>query len=169
MYFISHVFCDLIDGESVSEDITMTTTKLITATLSVAFSVLFASPAVAAVPEFDPSASQDLDRYGGSERPDESVVMERFNDTFAAIDRCVEAERNRTHEDHIDGLAHVDVLLDPEHPHPLGVNADTDGKKRAKLKGCLRDAVGSAEFPTYDGPPVVVNFEFEIDPGFEEE
>ena len=145
------------------------TTKLITAALTTLLTVLVATPAVAAVPEFDPSASQDLDRYEGSERPDETEVMDRFNQTFEAIDRCVEAERKRTHEDHIDGLAHVDVLLDPEHPHPLGVNANTDGKKRSKLRGCLRNAVGSAEFPTYHGPPVVVNFEFEIDPGYEEE
>ena len=29
-------------------------------------------------------------------------------------------------------------------------------------------AVARADYPSYDGPPVVVEFDFELDPGFEE-
>jgi hypothetical protein len=142
-----------------------TTTSLLTAIAS----ILFAAPVFAAVPEFNPETPLDLDRYEGSERPDQDVVMERFNGTFGAIDQCVESERKRAHVEQVDGNAFVDVLLNPEGNRPLGVNAKTDASKtRSKLQGCLREAVASANFPGYDGPPVVVNFEFEIDPGYED-
>ena len=148
-----------------SRNTTTTTTTILTAIVS----MLFAAPVFAAVPEFNPEAPLDLDRYEGSERPDEEVVMERFNGTFEAIDRCVETERKRAHVDQVDGNAFVDVLLNPKGNRPLGVNAKTDSdSSRNKLQGCLREAVASAKFPGYDGPPVVVNFEFEIDPGYED-
>lgn len=147
----------------------MTATNIATTIVTILTSLLFAAPAIAAVPEFNPEAPLDLDRYEGSERPDQEVVMERFNGTFEAIDRCVERERARAHVDQVQGNAFVDVLLNPEGNRPLGVNAktDTDGSQK-KLRGCLREAVASAKFPGYDGPPVVVNFEFEIDPGYED-
>jgi hypothetical protein len=147
----------------------MTTTTTTTTLFTVIASILFAAPVFAAVPEFNPEVPLNLDRYEGSERPDQDVVMERFNGTFDAIDHCVELERKRAHVDQVDGNASVDVLLDPEGNRPLGVNAKIDSdKSQKKLKGCLRQAIASAKFPGYDGPPVVVNFEFEIDPGYED-
>ena len=144
-------------------------TKTTTTAITLLSTLCFTAPAAAAVPHFNPDALLDLDRYEGSERPDEEIVMDRFNGVFESIDRCVEKERSRTHEDQVDGIAFVDVLLNPEGNRPLGVNSHTDSrKKRSKLQGCLREAVASAKFPGYHGPPVVVNFEFEIDPGYED-
>jgi len=59
------------------------------------------------------------------------------------------------------------VLLDPNGSTPLGGNAklppETGAKKR--LRKCLRSVAAAANYPAYDGPPVVVEFSFELDPG----
>ena len=64
----------------------------------------------------------------------------------------------------------LSVLLNPEGRRPLGVNATMpEGLKKAReLETCLREAVADVDYPSYEGRPVVVEFEIEIDPGFEE-
>ena len=50
---------------------------------------------------------------------------------------------------------------------PLGVNAQLSEqvKQRLQLRECLRGAVADGKYPAYEGPPVVVDFSFELDPG----
>jgi len=127
-----------------------------------------AANAADSVPSFDPSADMSLDGYEGGERPDEQIVQTAFEETFAEIDVCVEKARKSKR---LPGDAHLSVLLDPKGEKPLGVNAELAKPltKNKKLNDCLRGAAAHAHYPSYDGPPVVVDFEFELDPGFADE
>jgi hypothetical protein len=127
------------------------------------------------VAEFDRTAdiSLDMDKYG-SERPDEYAVQQAFFAAFDGIGGCVEAEHNRRKtelSDTFDGDVTMSIKLNPEQPRPFGVNATLpEGfEKSDKLKDCMREAVGAVEFPSYNGPPVIVDFEFELDPEWVDE
>jgi hypothetical protein len=125
------------------------------------------------IAEFDPNAdiSLDMDKYG-TERPDEYQVQQAFFGQFGAIDECVWAEKDRRgSERQLPGDVALSVKLNPEQSRPFGVNATMpDGLSKAeKLANCLREAAASAPYPTYDGPPVVVDFEMELDPGYVDE
>ena len=64
------------------------------------------------------------------------------------------------------GDVDVEVLLNPKGHEPLGINAKLPRQvDKSSLRECLRGAVAAAAYPSYDGPPVVVNFSFELDPG----
>lgn len=121
------------------------------------------------VAEFDPNAdiSLDMDKFG-SERPDEYAIQQAFFGQFGALDECVWAEKDRRgKEDQLLGDVSMSVKLNPEQSRPFGVNASMPDAyaKAQKLETCLREAAASAPYPTYDGPPVIVDFEFELDPG----
>ena len=122
----------------------------------------------ASVPTFDPNADQVLDGYDGSERPDEQQIMSAFEQSYEHIDRCV-AKARRGDDDVVEGDADLQILLNPKGPRPLGVNANVSGPhtKNRKLVECLRRAAAKAPYPTYDGPPVVVEMSFELDPGYD--
>ena len=124
------------------------------------------------VAEFDPNADIDLDAYFGNERPDDYQIQVAFEQTFDAMDMCVNKAKNelgvaKTNQLH--GEAKFAVKLNPKSSRPMGVNADLPKKyaQNATFKSCMREAVAAAPYPTYEGPPLVVNFETEIDPGSE--
>jgi hypothetical protein len=113
-----------------------------------------------------------MDKFGGAERPDQYVIQQAFFNQFAALDECVWAEKDRRgSEDQLLGDVSMAVKLNPESQRPFGVNAQMPKgfEKSGKLKDCLREAAANAGYPTYDGPPVIVDFEFELDPGYAEE
>lgn len=129
------------------------------------------SAITANVASFDPTAdvSLDMDKYG-SERPDEYEVQQAFFGAFGDIDGCVLAEKDRRKtEEQLQGDVSMAVKLNPSKGRPFGVNAELPAgfEKATKLETCLREAAGTVGYPTYDGPPVVVEFEFELDPGYE--
>lgn len=120
------------------------------------------------IAEFDPNAdiSLDMDKYGG-ERPDEYAIQQAFFAAFDGIGACVadEHERRKT-EEQFKGDVSIAVKLNPEKPRPFGVNATLPRgfEDAAKLKDCMREEIAKVKFPTYDGPPVVVEIEFELEP-----
>jgi hypothetical protein len=121
------------------------------------------------VPTFDPNADVVMDMDAGPERPDSHSVTQAFSRQYDAIDACVvdfKGGRDTT----LEGEAKVEILLNPKGARPLGVNTTLPGsiKKDRELHECLRAAVATADYPSYDGPPVVVEFEVELDPGYEE-
>lgn len=125
------------------------------------------------VADFDPNADfvLELDKYG-SERPDEYAVQQAFFGQFEALDECVAKHKQRKGSDNqLLGDVAMAVKLNPEKRRPFAVNAQMpeDYAKAKKLADCLREAAASAPYPTYDGPPVIVEFEFELDPGYYEE
>ena len=124
------------------------------------------------VAEFDPNADVTLDINGGTERPDDYAVQQAFFDQFGSIDECVwnyKEGKGLREEDQLMGDVSLSVKLNPTESRPYGVNAAMPEPfdKATKLKDCLREAAASAGYPTYDGPPVIVDFEFELDPGYE--
>jgi hypothetical protein len=125
--------------------------------------------ASATVPEFDPNADVVIDMNGGGERPQDFQVMEAFEQQFGEFDQCI-ARAKQGKETQLDGDVDVQVLLDPKGDRPLGINAALPGKtgKDKGLRECLRSAVAAARFPSYNGPPIVVEFNFQLDPGYEE-
>ncbi len=132
--------------------------------------VAAANAVSANVAEFDPNAdfSLDLDAYGG-ERPDEYAVQQAFFNQFGALDICVLNEKERTKSDtQLAGDVTMAVKLNPKDSKPFGINATMPESyiEATALTDCLRDATAGAPYPTYDGPPVVVEFEFELDPGY---
>ncbi len=119
----------------------------------------------AVVPQFDPDADIVLDMKAGGERPDEYAVMQAFEQQYGSFDECVAEAKNGRNKT-LPGDVDVEVLLNPEGSQPLGINAKLDKSvDKHSLRECLRSAVAAAEYPAYDGPPVVVTFNFELDPG----
>ena len=124
------------------------------------------------IAEFDPNADVTLDINGGTERPDEYAVQQAFFDQFGAIDECVwNYKEGKRIDGQLAGDVSMAVKLNPTESRPFGVNATMPEhfEKATKLKDCLRNAAADAPYPTYDGPPLIVDFEFELDPGYEEE
>ncbi len=123
----------------------------------------------ASVPTFDPNATTHL-TSDGSERPDEHALLSAFKSQREAVDRCVQAAKDGAEQDDtLQGHAQMEVLLNPEGERPLGVNGQLveGGPEDPQLLTCLRQATAAAPYPSYDGPPVVVEFDFELDAGYE--
>ncbi len=122
------------------------------------------------ISEFDPTADMefDMDKWG-SEMPDEYGVQEAFSNSFTAMDDCVWnfKEKKGLTKKTLEGDVKMSVKLNPKKSEPLAINVEMPEKyaEKDKLAKCLRDAAASAPYPTYDGPPYVVNFEFELDAG----
>lgn len=124
-----------------------------------------AEAAKTAVPTFDPNADVVLDMKAGGERPDEFQLTQAFEQQYSSFDECV-AEAKKNPNQTLPGDVDVEVLLNPKGHEPLGINAKLPNKvDKRSLRECLRGAVAAADYPSYDGPPVVVTFSFELDPG----
>lgn len=125
--------------------------------------------AKANVATFDPdeAVNFDLNAYG-SERPDQYAIEQAFNGAFGALDQCVFDEKERRGSDaQLPGNLKLAIKLNPKEARPFAVNAEVEDGIGDELKECLREATAAVNYPTYDGPPVVVNFELELDPGYE--
>jgi hypothetical protein len=130
----------------------------------------------AKIAEFDPNAVLELNMGdgggGGGQRPDEYQMELAFNQSFGAIDECVIAHKDKkgmaAHKQ-LKGDLEIAVKLNPSKSRPLGVNATLPKRyaKATELSDCLREAVASVPFPTYDGPPIVVEFSTQLDAGME--
>ena len=120
--------------------------------------------AAAAVPTFDPNADVVVEDTG-SERPDEHTIEQAFKKQNDALNACVTLAGQAGAK----GDAKLEVLLNPQGDRPLGINATLPGslQNNTDFRECVRGATAAAPFPSYDGPPVVVDLDFEIDPGHE--
>lgn len=123
---------------------------------------------------FDPNAdvTLDLEKYG-SDRPDDYAVQMAFNQSFAALDQCVAAAKERkgiAADTQLEGDLDLQVKLEPT-GKAVGVNTTLPSKwsKDEALQSCIRDAVAGVQFPPYDGPPVVAEFYTQLDAGTMEE
>lgn len=140
-------------------------------TLSSAGSAL----AAPTIPEIDRSKPVNLNKYPGGERPDDQEVLDAFSGQLDALARCVEVAKSRANmgdDDRLEGGAVMTILLNPEGKQPLAVSAQVpDEVKKLKqfkrFRQCLRVATWKGDYPSYDGPPIEVDFEFELDPGYD--
>ena len=127
----------------------------------------------AGVADFDPTADfvLDLDAYG-SERPDDYDIELAFAESFDTMDKCVaeyKAGAKLKPENQLAGELEVAVKLNPKKGPPLGINLDLPEryKEATNLESCMRKAVAMAPYPKYDGPPIIAEFQTELDPGME--
>ncbi len=125
----------------------------------------------ATISTFDPDADIefDLDAYGTT-WPDDYEVQMAFNGAFGPMDECVaeyKASKGIKGDKTLSGDVAMEVKLNPKEPRPFGVNATLPKKfaKASSLNDCMREAAATVQYPTYDGPPLVVAFEFELDAG----
>ncbi len=123
---------------------------------------------MASIASFDPDEDIqfDLNAYGSS-RPDQYEIEQAFATRYGAFDECVTAEKQRSHKDRpLPGDVAMAIKMNPKSAKPFAVNAALPEEVASKpLADCLRDAAAAASYPQYDGPPVVVKFSFELDPG----
>lgn len=125
----------------------------------------------ATISTFDPDEDIqfDMDAWG-STWPDDYEVQMAFQQAFGSMDECV-AEYKKTKgmklHKQLNGDVEMQVKLNPKEPRPFGVNASLPKKfaKASSLNDCMREAAATVHYPTYDGPPLVVAFEFELDAG----
>ncbi|HRI08173.1 MAG TPA: hypothetical protein PKW35_10165 [Nannocystaceae bacterium] len=126
------------------------------------------SIAKASIATFDPdeAIAFDLDAFG-TERPDQYAIEQAFSAAYPGMDECVAAERGRRGKDEqLPGDVSMAIKLNPKASKPFAINAEIAEGLSKKLNDCLRDAAAKVQYPTYDGPPTVVKFEFELDPGY---
>lgn len=132
----------------------------------------------AKIAEFDPNADIELAMGDGGEkdggRPDDFDVKESFERSFTGMDQCVAAYKQRKGikpDTQLEGDIDFAVKLNGGgKTKPLGVNAKISSAKLDKdeqFKDCMREAVGSTDFPKYKGPHVVANFSTIVDAGSE--
>lgn len=120
---------------------------------------------------FDPDEDIhfDLNAYGTS-RPDQYAIEQAFAGAYPGMDTCVADEKARKKsEKQLPGEAKFAIKLNPKESRPFAVNAELEQGLSPKLNDCLREAVAGVTYPTYDGPPTVVKFTTELDPGYAEE
>jgi hypothetical protein len=125
---------------------------------------------MASIAGFDPdeAVAFDLDAYG-TDQPDQYAIEQAFATQYGAFDECVAAAKERKKsEKKLPGDVAMAIKLNPKDHKPFAVNAEMpDGVTDEKLKTCLREAAASASYPTWDGVPRVVKFNFELDPSAE--
>lgn len=123
---------------------------------------------MASIASFDPDAAVqfDLEAYG-TDRPDQYAIEQAFSTQYGAFDECVaSAKKRKKSGKQLPGDVSMAIKLDPKSNKPFAVNAEMpDGVADGRLKDCLRESAAAAQYPKYDGPPVVVKFNFELDPG----
>lgn len=126
---------------------------------------------MASIASFDPSEDIQFDLMAyGSERPDQYGVEQAFATRYGAFDECVAAEeKRRGNDEQLAGDVSMSIKMNPKAAKPFAVNAEMpEGVDSKKLNDCLRDAAAAASYPQY-GPPTVVKFSFELDPGSTEQ
>ena len=131
----------------------------------------------ASIGTFDENADVELaigDGGGEGERPDDYEVGKGFEASWGGLDQCVASYKQRHNmkpESQLDGEVDFAVKLNGGgKSKPLAVNATFSSKKLdkdAELKDCMRNAVGSSDFPKYHGPHVVAKFNTQVDAGSE--
>jgi len=113
------------------------------------------------IPRYDAKATTVLDPDAGSERLGDSVVRAELRRLEPALDRCI-ADAVAGGVDV--GSGRVDFVFGLTAKGKVsGVTAKASGPLRESgVLGCLRTVVFDHRFPAYDGPPMGVDYSFEI-------
>lgn len=114
------------------------------------------------VPQFS-SAPVNLDKYEGSERLDDATVDREMNKLVPKFQRCVTAAAEASDEDLGRGTLRFKIRLGPE-GKILGVSVTAPASLQVfGIVPCARKTVYDHRFPRYDGPPMQVDFSFDVD------
>lgn len=111
------------------------------------------------VPRYDPQA--DVELGDGSERPDDAAVKAELRALEPAFDRCI-ADAVAAGVTVGSGRVEFELGLTPT-GKIAGVNAKAPAAIRdSGIVPCLRKVIFDHRFPKYDGPPMPVDYSFEI-------
>ncbi|MFO0632576.1 MAG: hypothetical protein U0168_06990 [Nannocystaceae bacterium] len=114
------------------------------------------------VPRYDATATTVLDPAAGSERLDDATVRAHLRKLEPAFDRCI---ADAVSAGVTVGSGRVDFVFGLA---PTGKVTGVTAKAPAAIRDsgvvpCLRTVVFEHRFPSYDGPPMGVDYSFEID------
>ncbi|MBX7080573.1 MAG: hypothetical protein K1X88_15345 [Nannocystaceae bacterium] len=114
------------------------------------------------VPRYDASATVVLDPAAGSERLDDTTVRAHLRKLEPSFDRCI---ADAVTAGVTVGSGRVDFVFGLA---PSGKVTGVTAKAPAAIRDsgvipCLRTVVFEHRFPDYDGPPMGVDYSFEID------
>ncbi len=114
------------------------------------------------IPKYNASATTVLDPDAGSERLGDGVVRGELRQLEPAFNACIAdavaggVDVGRGQVAFVFGLTAKGKVS--------GVTATAPAKLRdSGVLGCLRQVVFSHRFPTYDGPPMGVDYSFEVE------
>lgn len=113
------------------------------------------------IPKYDATATTVLDPAAGSERLDDGIVRAHLRKLEPALDRCIaDAATAGVNV----GSGRVDFVFGLSASGKVtGVTAKAPAAIRdAGIVPCLRQVVFEHRFPSYDGPPMGVDYSFEV-------
>jgi hypothetical protein len=111
------------------------------------------------IPRYDPKA--DVEVGDGSERPDDGAVKSQLRALEPDFDRCI-ADAIAAGVTVGNGRVEFEFGLTPS-GRVAGVNAKAPAAiKDSGVVPCLRKVIYDHRFPKYDGPPIPVDYSFEI-------
>ncbi|HWB81049.1 MAG TPA: hypothetical protein VG755_39070 [Nannocystaceae bacterium] len=111
------------------------------------------------IPRYDPKA--DVEVGDGTERPDDGAVKSQLRALEPDFDRCI-ADAVAAGVTVGNGRVEFEFGLTPT-GKVAGVNAKAPAALEASgVVPCLRKVIYDHRFPKYDGPPIPVDYSFEI-------
>ncbi|MBK6923333.1 MAG: hypothetical protein IPH07_38450 [Deltaproteobacteria bacterium] len=113
------------------------------------------------IPKYDATATTVLDPAAGSERLDDATVRSHLRKLEPALDRCI-TDAATAGVSIGSGRVKFVFGLSPS-GKVTGVTAKAPPAIRdAGIVPCLRQVVFEHRFPSYDGPPMGVDYSFEV-------
>ena len=115
------------------------------------------------VPRHQPNRDQVLDMKGGTERLGDRDVTRHMRGLEPTFNNCLATAASFSDEDL--GGGSIEFQLNVE-PSGKVSGVDVAAPKNLRVYGivpCLRKAVHSSRFPTWDGPPMDVEYRFRVE------
>ncbi|HET6585492.1 MAG TPA: hypothetical protein VFG69_18665 [Nannocystaceae bacterium] len=113
------------------------------------------------IPRHDPNATRTLDPDAGSERPDDATIRAHLRKLEPAFDRCI-ADAVAGGVTFPSGRVEFDLGIAAS-GRVSGVTAKAPSAIQATgVVSCLRKVIYDHRFPGWDGPPMDVEYAFEI-------
>lgn len=119
-------------------------------------------------PRFDDSAvptyraPKTIDMKAGSERLDDHEIRQSLSKLEPKLNGCIEGAAARTDEEIGSGSVDFEIGIDPS-GKVTGITARAPDNLRAgDLVKCLRKTIAAHRFRSYDGPPMGVDYTFDV-------
>ena len=123
----------------------------------------FVPPDDSRVPEYRDDRTSVIDEHSGSERLSDRAVRRHMRGLEPAFNRCIEKAALASDEDLGSGQIAFRINVDPD-GKVAGVSVDAPKNLRVYgIVPCMRLAVFRSRFPTWDGPPMRVEYSFRVE------
>ena len=123
----------------------------------------FTPPDDSHVPPYQDDRTQVIDERSGAERLSDRAVRRHMRGLEPAFNRCIEQAALASDEDLGRGQIAFDLNVEPD-GKVSGVSVHAPKNLRVfGIVPCLRLAVYESRFPTWDGPPMRVEYSFRVE------